>query len=146
MSGEKAGLKRTLPLFGTTSMLCHPELPASQQKSLLISSGLELEHFPLTLVLLTVTLLKKLSCIRPYFTTTNSIMAINTTTTASPIPVVDFGKFLNGNDLEKKETASQIDHAFQEVGFVYLKNHGVAKEMIEKCFEWVRNPLFPIPI
>jgi isopenicillin N synthase-like dioxygenase len=54
------------------------------------------------------------------------------------IPVVDFGKFLHGTEQDKKEVAGQIDDAFQNVGFVYLKNHGVEKKLVQECFEWVR--------
>jgi len=53
------------------------------------------------------------------------------------IPVLDFGKFLHGSDEEKQEIAKNIDEAFRKVGFVYLKNHGVPKEMVDKAFEWV---------
>jgi isopenicillin N synthase-like dioxygenase len=56
---------------------------------------------------------------------------------SSPIPIVDFGKFLLGNSKERKEAASEIDEAFRTVGFVYLKNHGVKKQRVDECFEWV---------
>lgn len=53
------------------------------------------------------------------------------------IPIVDFGKFLNGGKDEKEHVAREIDRAFREVGFVYLNGHGVENEMVERCFEWV---------
>ena len=58
--------------------------------------------------------------------------------TSSPVPIVDFGEFLNGSEEKKSRVAERIDTAFREVGFVFLKNHGVDKEMVEECFEWVR--------
>ena len=58
--------------------------------------------------------------------------------TTSPIPIVDFGKFLSGGKEEKEDVGRQIDDAFRNVGFVYLKNHGVDKKKVESCFEWVR--------
>lgn len=59
--------------------------------------------------------------------------------TDSPIPIVDFGKFLYGNNEEKENVAREIDSAFRDVGFVYLKNHGIAREEVDACFEWVRD-------
>lgn len=56
---------------------------------------------------------------------------------AAPIPIVDFGKFLYGSDEERKRIAGDIDDAFRNVGFVYLENHGVPKDKVDECFEWV---------
>ncbi|KAF2177390.1 thymine dioxygenase [Zopfia rhizophila CBS 207.26] len=64
---------------------------------------------------------------------------------AAPIPIVDFGKFLNGNEKEQESVAAQIDDAFQNVGFVYLKGHGVPKEKVEECFEWSKK-FFDLPL
>ena len=55
----------------------------------------------------------------------------------STIPIVDFGAFLNGSDEAKEQVARQLDDAFRDVGFVYLRNHGVRREVVEECFEWV---------
>ncbi|KAF2500370.1 thymine dioxygenase, partial [Lophium mytilinum] len=67
-----------------------------------------------------------------------------TASPSSPIPVVDFGKFLTGTAEEKKEVASEIDEAFRNVGFVYLKNHGVDKKRVDECFEW-SSKFFALP-
>lgn len=56
---------------------------------------------------------------------------------SSPIPIVDFGKFLKGSLEDKKDTAAQLDDAFRNVGFVYIKNYGVSLDEVTKCFEWV---------
>jgi non-heme dioxygenase-like protein len=53
------------------------------------------------------------------------------------IPVVDFAYFLDGNEVDKKEVSLQIDQAFRDVGFVYLKNHSVPLPKVEECFQWV---------
>ena len=53
------------------------------------------------------------------------------------IPLVDFGQYLHGSDEEKIAAAAAIDSAFQNVGFVYLTNHGVPQDAVDKCFEWV---------
>jgi hypothetical protein len=58
-------------------------------------------------------------------------------TKPSTVPIVDFGKFLNGTQDDKREVARQIDDAFQQMGFVYLKNHTVPKEKVAECFQWV---------
>jgi isopenicillin N synthase-like dioxygenase len=63
----------------------------------------------------------------------------------SPIPIVDFGKFLSGTREQQKEIALQIDDAFRNVGFVYLKNHGVAKDKVEECFSWSKK-FFDLPL
>lgn len=57
------------------------------------------------------------------------------------IPVVDFGMFLNGTKEEREYIAKEIDDAFRNLGFVYLRNHGVMQEMVEKCFQWVNSPI-----
>ncbi|KAM7219854.1 hypothetical protein V8F06_004709 [Rhypophila decipiens] len=38
------------------------------------------------------------------------------------IPLIDFGKFLNGDETQKLETARAILHGFQTAGFIYLSN------------------------
>jgi isopenicillin N synthase-like dioxygenase len=53
------------------------------------------------------------------------------------VPIVDFGRFLNGSPEQKKEAAIAIDSAFRNVGFVYLHNHGVRQESVDECFNWV---------
>jgi hypothetical protein len=71
-----------------------------------------------------------------------AIMAAQRTSAmSSGIPILDFGQFLHGTDTEKREIATQIDEAFQNVGFVYLKNHGVPQQMVDKTFEWVSTML-----
>jgi isopenicillin N synthase-like dioxygenase len=55
------------------------------------------------------------------------------------IPIVDFAGFLNGDKEDQQRVAREIDNAFRSVGFVYLKNHGVKKEMVDECFQWVSN-------
>ncbi|KAF2657824.1 thymine dioxygenase [Lophiostoma macrostomum CBS 122681] len=62
-----------------------------------------------------------------------------------PIPIVDFGAFLHGNEEERADVARQIDDAFRNTGFVYLKNHGVEKEVVDKCFEWSKK-FFALPM
>jgi hypothetical protein len=61
------------------------------------------------------------------------------------IPVVDFGAFLQGGADDKRRVAQDIDDAFCKVGFVYLKNHGVGKEVVDECFAWSKK-FFDLPL
>lgn len=63
----------------------------------------------------------------------------------STIPIVDFGAFLNGETKEQERVAHQIDEAFRNVGFVYLKNHGIPKEKVQECFSWSQR-FFALPM
>src|SRR5579862_3302387 len=56
----------------------------------------------------------------------------------SPVPIVDYGRFLHGSAAERQHVASQIDEAFRGAGFVFLLNHGIAPAKVAQCFEWVR--------
>ncbi|KAF2868935.1 thymine dioxygenase [Massariosphaeria phaeospora] len=52
------------------------------------------------------------------------------------IPIVDFGQFLHGGKEEKELVAKSVDNAFRNVGFVYLKGHGIERDLVKRCFEW----------
>jgi len=66
----------------------------------------------------------------------NGSVVISDETTTGLIPVIDFGDFNisttsdNINDDVKRRLAAQIHTAFTNIGFVYLKNHGVATEKV----------------
>ncbi|XP_064122181.1 uncharacterized protein LOC135226496 [Macrobrachium nipponense] len=58
---------------------------------------------------------------------------------AEGIPVVDMGKLGLGSgdspgEQERQTVANEIAEAFRNVGFVYLKNHGIPKQVIEEIF------------
>ncbi|KAF1843611.1 Clavaminate synthase-like protein [Cucurbitaria berberidis CBS 394.84] len=61
------------------------------------------------------------------------------------IPIVDFGLFLNGGKEEREQIARELDDAFRSVGFVYLRNHGVSRKMVGRCFEWSKA-FFDLPL
>ncbi|KAJ6781497.1 hypothetical protein PWT90_06313 [Aphanocladium album] len=50
------------------------------------------------------------------------------------IPLIDFGKFLNGSPAERAETANAVLHGFQTAGFVYLKNHPIEPATVRTVF------------
>ena len=46
------------------------------------------------------------------------------------IPVVDFKDVLSSDDLSACPQVQEIHHAFSKVGFVFLTNHGIDKELV----------------
>lgn len=54
------------------------------------------------------------------------------------IDVLDFSRFRHGSSEETQQTATKLFEAFRDVGFVYLQNHGLPQETVDKAFDWVR--------
>lgn len=50
------------------------------------------------------------------------------------IAIVSFDKFIYGSDDDKREVAKQLYDAFSTVGWVYLKDHGIAQERVDEMF------------
>ena len=51
------------------------------------------------------------------------------------IPVVDFAGLLSRDDLSRDDLSTcpqvqQLHHAFSQVGFVFIKNHGIDKKLV----------------
>jgi len=72
--------------------------------------------------------------------TGNGLREISTGLTAreSPfheIPIIDFGPMLGTDEAAKQEVAAQLRQAGTEVGFFYVKNHGVKEAVIRAVFE-----------
>ena len=61
------------------------------------------------------------------------------------IPVVDLSQFLNGDDDSKKAFVSSLGTAYEEVGFVAVKNHGVPDDLITRIYEDVQE-FFSLPL
>jgi isopenicillin N synthase-like dioxygenase len=59
------------------------------------------------------------------------------------IPTVDLSDFLAGGE-RKQNFVHQLGKAFEEVGFVSVKNHGVPQELIDKYYESVKK-FFALP-
>lgn len=53
------------------------------------------------------------------------------------IPVVDLQDFLSGDPQLKQQFVSQLGKAYEEVGFVSVKNHGVPDELISDLYTFV---------
>ncbi|MEM7771812.1 MAG: 2-oxoglutarate and iron-dependent oxygenase domain-containing protein [Cyanobacteria bacterium P01_A01_bin.37] len=65
--------------------------------------------------------------------------------TAVDIPVIDFSPFLGNDPDGKQQVAQAIYRACHEVGFMYLKNHGVPPEAIAQAFEQSQQ-FFALPV
>ncbi|MEX0810836.1 MAG: 2-oxoglutarate and iron-dependent oxygenase domain-containing protein [Chitinophagales bacterium] len=53
------------------------------------------------------------------------------------IPSVDLSKFVNGSSAEKNECVAELGKAFNEVGFVTVKNHGISEELVQRFYDQV---------
>ncbi len=61
------------------------------------------------------------------------------------IPSVDLADFLSGDANKKNDFVQKIGNAYEEVGFVAVKNHGVADELIEDLYKHVQA-FFSLPL
>ena len=60
------------------------------------------------------------------------------------IPVVDLNHFIKGTSEEKVQFAAALGQAFEEVGFVSVKNHGIADDLINNLYATVKS-FFSLP-
>jgi isopenicillin N synthase-like dioxygenase len=51
------------------------------------------------------------------------------------IPMIDFAPFLHGTEADKRRVADEIGDACRQIGFFYLKGHGVLDELRRAVFE-----------
>ncbi|CAE7202654.1 hypothetical protein CFE70_008480 [Pyrenophora teres f. teres 0-1] len=61
------------------------------------------------------------------------------------IAIVSFEKFINGGDAEKRAVARQIYDAFSTVGWVYLRDHGIPQEHVDRIFRLAKT-FFDLPL
>ena len=52
----------------------------------------------------------------------------------TPIPVIDLGRYLAGEPGAREAAAAELRRASEEVGFFYIRNHGVPEELVERAF------------
>ena len=55
------------------------------------------------------------------------------------IPVVDLAVFRSGNEASKKAFVETLGKAFEEVGFVAVKNHGIPDDLIADLYKYVQQ-------
>jgi isopenicillin N synthase-like dioxygenase len=60
------------------------------------------------------------------------------------IPSVDLAEFLNGDPARKAAFVQQLGKAYEEVGFVAVKNHGVPDQLIADLYKYVQE-FFSLP-
>ena len=56
---------------------------------------------------------------------------------AVSIPIIDLEPARTGTPEEAAQVAKDVYQAFKNVGFAYIKNHGVSQELIDEAFQWV---------
>jgi len=61
------------------------------------------------------------------------------------IPTVDLAEFLSNDPIKKKAFVESLGKAYEEVGFVAVKNHGIADELIEDLYKYVQQ-FFSLPL
>jgi isopenicillin N synthase-like dioxygenase len=61
------------------------------------------------------------------------------------IPSVDLADFLSGDAEKKKAFVQELGKAYEEVGFVGVKNHGLSDELIEDLYKYVQQ-FFSLPL
>lgn len=61
------------------------------------------------------------------------------------IPSVDLALFVKGTPEQKNEFVQQLGKAYEEVGFVAVKNHGVPDELIADLYNYVQQ-FFSLPL
>jgi isopenicillin N synthase-like dioxygenase len=60
------------------------------------------------------------------------------------IPVVDLSDFLSGDEARKKKFVNELGKAYEEVGFVAVKNHGIPDDLIADLYKNVQQ-FFALP-
>ena len=61
------------------------------------------------------------------------------------IPSVDLADFLSGDTTRKNDFVQNLGKAYEEVGFVAVKNHGVPDNLIEDLYQYVQE-FFSLPL
>lgn len=61
------------------------------------------------------------------------------------IPVVDLSKFTQGTKEEREAFVAELGKAYEEVGFVAVKNHGIPEEKINDLYNYVKA-FFSLPL
>lgn len=60
------------------------------------------------------------------------------------IPVVDLADFLSGDPDKKKNFVNSLGKAYEDVGFVAVKNHGIPDDLIGDLYKYVQQ-FFSLP-
>jgi isopenicillin N synthase-like dioxygenase len=60
------------------------------------------------------------------------------------IPVVDLSDFTSGDEQLKKSFVQELGKAYEEVGFVAVKNHGIPDQLIDDLYKYTQQ-FFSLP-
>jgi len=60
------------------------------------------------------------------------------------IPVVDLADFLSGDARRKQKFVNDLGKAYEDVGFVAVKNHGIPDDLIQDLYKYVQQ-FFALP-
>jgi isopenicillin N synthase-like dioxygenase len=60
------------------------------------------------------------------------------------IPVVDLNEFVHGSAGEKTAFVQKLGRAYEDVGFVAVKNHGIPPDLISELYNYVQH-FFSLP-
>lgn len=61
------------------------------------------------------------------------------------VPSLDLNQFTSGSSKEKLDFVQQLGEAYERIGFVSIKNHGLSDELIDRLYETVKT-FFNLPI
>ena len=61
------------------------------------------------------------------------------------IPSVDLSEFLSGDQNKKNQFVQNLGKAYEEIGFVAVKNHGISNELIADLYKHVQQ-FFSLPL
>src|SRR6516165_7250970 len=53
---------------------------------------------------------------------------------AAEIPVLDLAPYLSGQSAAREKLARQLCHALENIGFYFIKGHGVPQSLIDAAF------------
>src|SRR5665647_997293 len=60
------------------------------------------------------------------------------------IPVVDLSDFTSGDPIKKEAFVEELGKAYENVGFVAVKNHGISEDLIAELYKYVQQ-FFSLP-
>lgn len=61
------------------------------------------------------------------------------------IPSVDLSDFLSGDTVKKNNFVQKLGKAYEEIGFVAVKNHGISDDLIADLYKYVQQ-FFSLPL
>ena len=70
--------------------------------------------------------------------------SLNANNKLMTIPIVDLNDFVNGTPEEKSAFVQKLGNAYEEVGFVAVKNHGIPAKLIADLYKYVQQ-FFSLP-